>query len=441
MKTYTHPPGLARNPAAGLTINGLAVETLATGAADFSIVAMEPADFPARVEIKAPPTTRIRPLSADIACSATDGRVAFTLPRPMKLSVDPGDGSRPHYLFANPPETAPPAPGTPGVIALPPGEITEMPLLEMEDGQTLYLPGGSVFKGRIHVKGKSDILICGHGIFDGSLYGGATGERFPSIILERCTRALVEDITMVRPSRWMLVLAASRGVTVRNLKQIGEVLCSDGIDILGSSDVLVEDCFLHNNDDCIAVKAFELGAKNVDGVRIDARENIENILVQRCTMANWNGGNAMEIGHELSVDSVRGVTFRDIDVLHVHGHGAVFAIHDCDRATISDIVYDNIRVEHCYDKFIDFRITKSYYSTDAERGHIRGVELRNIHWDRSRYNSGYTVSIIRGADAGHAVEDVRIADFFLDGRRVENLDELEIAATHCKGLRLENTAA
>ena len=440
MKAYAQPPGLPRNPAAGLTINGAAVETLATGTADFSIVAMDPEDFPARVEINAPPTTRIRPLSAGIPCSAADGRISFTLPRPMKLSIDPSDGSKPHYFFANPPETAPPAPGTPGVIAMRPGEITEIPLLEMEDGQTLYLPGGSVLKGRIHVKGKSDIRICGHGIFDGGFDGVTSGGKKPSILLEHCVRALVEDITMIRPCGWMLVPAACRGVTVRNLKQIGEVLCSDGIDILGSSDVLVEDCFLHNNDDCIAVKAFDLGGKNLDGVRVDARKNVENVIVQRCTLANAEGGNAVEIGHELAVDSVRGVTFRDIDILHVHGHGAVFAIHNCDRATISDILYENIRIEHCYDKLIDFRITTSFYSTDAERGRIRGVVLRDIHWDRSRYNPGYTISIIRGADADHAVDDVRITDFFLDGRRVENLDELEIAATHCRGLRLENTA-
>ncbi len=439
MTTYTHPPELPRHPGAGLTINGAPIETLSTGVADFSIVALEPEDFPARVEIHAPPTTRIRPLSAGIPCTAAGGRVSFTLTRPMKLSIDPGDGSKPHYLFANPPETAPPEPGAPGVIALSAGKTTEIPVLEMEDGQTLYLPGGSVFKGRIHVKGKSGIRICGHGIFDGGFAGGASGGKKPSILLERCTEALVEDITMIRPCGWMLVPAACRGVTVRNLKQIGEVMCSDGIDILGSSDVLVEDCFLHNNDDCIAVKAFGLGAKNLDGVRIDARENIENVLVRRCTMANWHGGNAMEIGHELSVESVRGVTFRDIDVLHVHGLGAVFAIHNCDRATISDILYENIRIEHCYDKLIDFRITSSFYSTDAERGRIRRVELRDIHWDRSRYNRGYTVSIIRGADASHTVEDVRIANFHFNGRRIEDLDELEIAATHCHGLRLENT--
>lgn len=439
MKTYAHPHELPRNPGAGLTINGVAIETLSTGAADFSIIALEASDLPARVEINAPPSTRIRPLAANISCSAQGGRISFTLPRPMKLSIDPDDGSKPHYLFANPPENDPPEPGAPGVVSLRAGEITEVPLFELEAGHTLYLPGGSVFKGRIHVKGRSGIRICGHGILDGSLYSGVPGEKFPSVILERCSQALIEDITMVRPSRWMVLLAACHGAAVRNVKQIGEAPCSDGIDVAGSSDVLVEDCFLHNNDDCIAVKALELGDKHFDGVRIDARENVENVLVQHCTLSNRNG-NAMEIGHELSVDSVRGVTFRDLDVLHVHGRGAVFAIHNCDRATISDVLYENIRVEHCYDKFIDFRITSSRYSTDTERGRIRGVVLRDIHWNRSPYNRGYTVSIIRGADANHAIEDVQITDVFLDGHRIEHLDELEIASAHCRNLQLENTA-
>lgn len=439
MKTYTHPLELPRNPGACLTINGIEIETLATGVADFSIVALEPSDFPARVEISAPPSTRIRPLAANIPCSTQDGRISFTLPRPMKLSIDPGDGSKPHYLFANPPETVPPEPGAPGVVALPAGEITEIPLLELEDGQTLYLPGGAVFKGRIHVKGRSGIRICGHGIVDGSYYSQTAVGMMPLIILERCPDARVEDITMVRSAGWMLVLADSTGATVRNVKQIGEAKLTDGIDIVGSSNVVVEDCFLRNNDDCVTVKAFHLGAKNSPNVNIDCRQNVENILVHRCVFAN-DGGSAMEIGHELSVDLARGITFRDIDVLHVHGMGAVFSLHNYDRSLVRDVLFENIRVEHCYNKLIDFRIARSRYSTDAERGHVSGVTLRDIDWTTTPFNAGYTFSVIGGWDADHAIEDVAIENFRIDGTRVRHLDELEIHTRHCRNLRLENTA-
>jgi hypothetical protein len=439
MISYTHPRSLPRSFEFKLRINGRFVETLHTGVADFAICALEPEDFPATVEVippLPPESGTVHPVSKGIQAAVCEGRVCFTLERPEKVAVNI-PGRKAFYLFANPPENNPPAPGTPGVVTFAPCQIHEVPMLTLEEGNTLYLPGGAVLKGRIHVKDRAGIRICGHGIFDGSFYNATEGDAVPSIILERCPGVLVEDITMVRPQNWLIVLAACRGATVRNVKQIGEVVSSDGIDIVGSRDVLVEDCFLHNNDDCVVVKALFLGARNVSGTKIDARENVENVLARHCTFANWTAGNAMEIGHELSVEQIKSVTFRDIDVLHCHGQGAVFSLHNNDRAVVSDILFENIRIEHCYDKLIDFRVSRSRYSSDEERGHIRDVTLRDIHWTRTPYNLGYTISLIGGWDEDHRIENVSIENFVLDGAPIHDLDQLEICTRHCRNLRLQ----
>lgn len=439
MIPYTHPKSLPHSREFTLRINGQPVEVLHTDVADFAIAALAPEDFPATVEVAPtlpPAAATVHPVSKNITASIADGVVLFTLDRPEKLSVAI-PGLKALYVFAQAPETNPPDPADPSVLAFPAGQISETPLLTLEEGQTLYLPGGAVLKGRIHVKGKSGIRICGHGIFDGSFYDRAAGSGFPSIVLERCPGVLVEDITMVRPQGWMLVLAACQGATVRNLKEIGEIICSDGIDVVGSSDVLIEHCFLHNNDDCVVVKAFDLSNKLIPGVPLDCRESVDNVLAQHCTLANWHAGNAMEIGHELSVERIRGVTFRDIDVLHTHGSGAVFSIHNNDRALIENVVFENIRIEHCYDKLIDFRVSLSRYSTDKERGRIRNVTLRDIAWTRTPFNLGYTISLIGGWDADHTIEDVKIENFRIDGKPVRHLDELEICTRHCFGLHLQ----
>ena len=438
MTLYRHPKSLQRSVAFSVRINGEQAEVLHTDVADFVICALAPEDFPAAVEVvpSAPATAAtIHPQSKQISAALEGGAVRFTLSQAEKLSIAIS-GSKALYLFANPPETNPPAPGDPSVVTFPAGQVSESPTLALEDGQTLYLPGGAVLKSRIHIKGKSGIRICGHGVFDGSFYSRETDGHVPSIIIERCTDVLVEDITMIRPQGWMLLLAACKGATVRNLKEIGEVVCSDGIDVVGSSDVLIEDCFLHNNDDCVVIKALFLRDKSISESGIDARENVENVLVRRCTFANWHAGNAMEIGHELTVDSIRNITFADIDVLHVHGTGAVFSLHNNDRALVENVLFENIRIEHCYDRLIDFRISKSRYSSDAERGRIRGVVLRDIRWTRTPFNLGYTISLIGGWDAGHTIEDVAIENFVIDGVPVRHLDELEICARHCHNLRV-----
>jgi hypothetical protein len=432
MKTQKQPEALPRSEVFSLAVNGWSLDVLHTGVADFAVCELETDDWPAEVEVvvRAPvPSACLHPRSRGLEARVDGNRVVFRVDGPQKLSVAVG-GCKPLYFFAGRAgATSLPAGGA-GVIELAPGRVHEHELLTLEDGQTLHLPLGAVLRGRIHVRGRHGIRICGSGIFEGPPDGPAA----PSIVLERCEDVVVEGLTMVRPRSWMLVPAACRGVTVRDVRQIGEVMSSDGIDVLGSSRVLIEDCFLHNNDDCVAIKAFLLGARNVEGVEIDARENVEEVTVRRCTLANWHGGNAMEIGHELSVGSVRHIRFEDIDVLHVHGTGAVFAIHNGDRARVEDVVFENIRIEHCYDKLIDIRIIESRFSSDRERGTIRNVRLDNIHWHRTPANAGYTVSLVGGADAAHRVEGVSIGRFFIDGRRVTDPDELGIHTRHCGDL-------
>jgi polygalacturonase len=237
---------------------------------------------------------------------------------------------------------------------------------------------------------------------------------------------------MINPASWMLVFGACDGVTVRGIQQIGEISTSDGIDIVGSSDVLIEDSFFRNNDDCIVLKARDLRDEPPDAT-LDWRRDIRNVLVQRCVLLNDYCGNALEIGYETSTEAFRNITFRDCDIIAAHGEGAVFSIHAGDRATISDVLYEDIRVEHFYSKLIDLRIFSFRKVVDAERGQIRRVTLRRIETVFDNYN---TVSLIGGHDAAHTVEDVRIEDFVMGGKKITNADELHLFVKQARGIAI-----
>lgn len=443
MTSYQHPRSLPRSLVYALRINGQAVEVLHTGVADFAIAALAESDLPARVEVsvlKGSPSegARVRPACRQIACQQNGETVSFDLIAPLKVSLEMGGGMKPIYLFLGAPEQEPPRAGEPEVVTFPAGQVTEKAVLDLEDGQTLYLPGGAVFKGMIRARNARNIRICGHGIVDGSFYDRSRDcVLMPGIVLEKCSGIRVEEITMVRPSGWMLVTADCEDVGVRDIRQIGEVVSSDGIDVVGSRRVRIEDCFLHNNDDCVVIKAFDIAGKNLPGAGvIRGRADVDDVLVERCVLANWEAGNAMEIGHELSTDFVRNIIFRDIDVLHVHAQGAVFSLHNYGRALIEKVLFENIRIEHCWDKFIDFRISRSRFSNDDEYGHIRDVVLRYIHWEQSDFNAGYTISLIGGRDASHRIENVTLENICLKGRPVRDLDELEIHLRHTDGIKL-----
>ena len=234
---------------------------------------------------------------------------------------------------------------------------------------------------------------------------------------------------MIEPTSWMLVIGCCRDVRVRNLKQIGSCISSDGIDICGSTDVIVEDCCLRNEDDNIAIKSL-----NTKG-RHSWRGDVENIRVRRCLLLNGQCGNAMEIGYELSADRVSDIVFEDVDVIAAHGEGAVFSIHNGDRALVENVLWENIRVEHYWDKLVDIRVVNSRYSQDTGRGAIRGVRLKNIHVTHSEFNPGCSVSLISGFNSCHPVEDVVFEDFHLNGDKVLDGDQLELHTRNASGIR------
>ncbi|MGE9271098.1 MAG: glycosyl hydrolase family 28 protein, partial [Verrucomicrobiales bacterium] len=382
-----------------MSVNGIPIEVLSTDEANFANFIFDADQGLAEVTIERRHDTidavTIRPQRLGIGFEIEVKTLRFTLKSAEKLSIEI-EGETPLFLWANPPETDKPSPEDPNVRFFKSGQIYELGCFSIKPNQTLYIEGGAVVKGRLLTKDTDDITIRGYGIFDGSYYLRKDGHMLPSIAFDHCREVTLRDITMIHPSGWMLLLGSCDHVEIENLKQIGEVVCSDGIDVVGSRDVHIHHCFLRNNDDCVVVKAFHVAEKNLTDTNIDGARSPERILVEHCTFLNNRAGNAMEIGHELAVDTVRNVTFREIDVCSVHGHGAVFSLHNNDRAHISRVLFENIRIEHCWDKFIDFRISRSRFSTDDTRGRISGVLLRNIHWKRAHVNEGYTISLIGG---------------------------------------------
>jgi hypothetical protein len=148
-------------------------------------------------------------------------------------------------------------------------------------------------------------------------------------------------------------------------------------------------------------------------------------------MYNDRAGNVMEIGYETQTERISGVTFRDIDVIGAHGEGGVFTIHNGDRARVENVRYEDIRVEHFYDKLIDFRIMPSRYSKDKTRGQVAGVHLKGIRTVEDRFNC---VSLIGGYGLENQVRDVVIEDFRVGDQRVVDADELHLFLKHAVGV-------
>jgi hypothetical protein len=385
-------------------------------------------DSPAPLEVILPPDTgeaTIHPLHQAIAGQREGCTLRFTVPGPGNYLVQ-ASGLNPLFIYANPLDlNLPEASGA--VTRIPAGTIAEARNLTLTTGQTLCIEPGAVLRGSIRASRAANIIICGGGIIDGGCQDAHAGSH-PArlVVIEGCQDVTIRDVVMIQPEVWMLVIGACQDVHIANLRQIGRVISSDGIDVVGSQNVLIENCCLRNNDDCVVIKS----CPGDSPVGVDWRGDVENIHVRGCILWNAEAGNALEIGHELQAQHIRSIRFEDIDIICVHGHGAPFSIHNGDRATVEDVTFENIRVEHHFDKLIDFRVMKSRFNHDEVRGQVRDVYLRNISVVESIYNPGYTVSVIGGYDQEHIVDGVHFENFILGERKITCPDDLQLFTRH-----------
>jgi hypothetical protein len=378
----------------------------------------------------------VRPLRLGIKVQRTGNRVTFAVPGPQNLQVDI-DGMPLLYVYALPVAGCPPT--GPKVRFFEAGKIHDAGLIVLDENETCWIEAGAVVRGSIRAAGVSGVRIGGYGILDGGYWLEHEGRRRKALVLDHCRDARVETILMLSPCHWMLVLGACEDVVVAGVRQIANDMSSDGIDIAGSRRIRISGCCLHNGDDNIAIKAISNKSGEDERVPLgfpdeDWNGTVEDVVVSGCSFYNLHGGSAMEIGYETSTEHIRDIRFEDIDVLAVHQFGAVFGIHNGDRAMVENIVWDNIRVEHHFDTLIDIRVLHSRWNIDAKRGGVSNITMRNIKALQSVYNRGYTVSIICGIDAAHPVTGVKFENFELGGRQVRNADDLDLVTRHAHGI-------
>jgi hypothetical protein len=409
------PDGVSASPDFTLTVEGEPVFVYHTPVASVALIT---ADRALDVEVRpAFPFEKavVRPLSRGVTPAIADGLVRFTAPpttpeAPTLLSLELDDElRRPLILLVRPPETSPPRPGDPDVLYLQPGKVHDLGRVELTSGQTLYIPGGTVLRGNVVARDAENVSIRGRGVIDGSGHTWETGGRRERLVhLAGCRNVRIEGVTLLDGRTWQVVPAGCDGVTIQNIAIVSGGNSDDGIDLVSSRDVLVEGCFIRTKDDCIAIKG-------VPDFHERAALPVRDVEVRRCVFWNAEWGNALEIGYETRVDEMTRIAFRDCDVIHCeaerYGSGGVLTIHNGDRAVISDVLYEDIRVEDAREKLVDFKISVDRYSRDAERGQIRDITLRNV-----RVVGGIApVSILQGFDGEHlpgpiTFEDVVIHD-------------------------------
>ena len=146
--------------------------------------------------------------------------------------------------------------------------------------------------------GKTNVTMRGRGILCGrkALEQRQRGALVKAEFLENLT---IEGVTLREASVWSMYVTNCRRVRISNVKIIGHYVNNDGIPIGGTSDALVEDCFVHNADDSLEVKVW-----------IPQR----NVTFRNCIVWNDIGG-SLGLMHE-SGGGIENVAFENCTVIH-----------------------------------------------------------------------------------------------------------------------------
>ncbi len=342
-----------------------------------------------------PRNVKIRPASRKIMPVIEDNNISFNWEGPGQLVVEMDD-MPPLFLFANSEEKNIPSPTGEGVKYFAPG-IHKPGYIELKDNETVYIAAGAVVYGGIRATNASNIKVIGRGILDGNY------QYQQMVKIENSSNILFEGVTVRNGRGWTNTLINCREVEYLNVKVLGFGPSSDGINPAGSQGVRITNCFMRCTDDCVAIKA------------PNYNHPVKDIYVANNIMIGFAYADGVTIGFETNAEYVKNIVVRDCDILlarggsRVEGHSGFSII--CDGpAVISNIVFENIRVEQSEIKLFELNITDgTLYDEDAP-GHIRDVTIRNVEW----FHDGPIV--IHGYNENNRVENVRFINCKVAGK-------------------------
>lgn len=353
-------------------------------------------------------SVQIRPAAYGVRPVVQGNTITFTLAEPRKLSVEfNGDKRRNLHLFAKAIEAVRPAAGDPNVLYFGPGlhlpKDTVRKEFRISSGKTVYIHGSAVLRGMLVCDSVRNVRILGRGIIDQPREG---------VGITHSDSVEVNGINFINPRHYTVFGGASRGLTIKNITSFSSQGWSDGIDLMSCSDVRIDDVFMRNSDDCIAVY----------GHRWNYFGNARNYEVTNATL--W-----ADVAHPINIgihgntrhegDTLENLLFRNIHILEQDeddpDYQGCMAITCGDANLIRHVRFEDVYVDDFEEgQLLNIRVVyNSKYNTGPGRG-VRDISFKNIYYQGAHT----TAPVIRGLDAQHNVEGVRFENIRVNGKRV-----------------------
>jgi hypothetical protein len=359
-------------------------------------------------------SVKILPTSAGIRPMIKGHSLSFKVSSPINLTVEiNGETVKSLHVFVNPIDINIPKKTDPNVIYFGPG-IHEVSSLTVGDNKTVYIAGGAIIRAVIAKNEKFGIepsglknytpsfILAGHNIKfrgRGIIDASACPTHSTNLIVAIGTDINIEGVILNNSAGWTVPIRQSNRIMVNNIKILGYRANTDGIDIVNSRNVTVKKCFVRTNDDLIVVKSWEGQGKS------------EHIRITDCILYNQLA-HALSLGAELRED-VNDVVFSNCDIIHDQGREWSLRIFHSDASVISNISFENIRIEESR-QLISLWIGKNIHSSNSKTGSINNVTFKNI----KAIGSPLSVAL-SGGDEVHGIKNVTFQNIWLNKTKLK----------------------
>jgi len=446
---YPLPDGLPLNPDYTVRVRSKGGEWLEASTLTVKVdmhqvreAALTRFDFAGEVEVEVichrerVERAELRPAARDIRVQISDtGVIRFTLSRPHKLSLEiNGDRFHNLHLIAKTVDDARPDLADPAVAVVKPGihrtdellallaeerrtlyfapglhHIEEV-LLRLPSDTTVYLAGGAVLAGSLVCDRVREVSIRGRGMIYLADFGRFSAFRGIRLVLAEAIE--VRGISVIDPPHYSIYLGQSSGVRISDFESFSTRGWSDGIDMMACQDIEIEDVFMRNSDDCIAIYADRWSYRG-DSRRITVRDSVLWADVAHPVHIGIHGN------HQGAGSVIEQIRFENIDILEhdepQDGYQGCLAINAGDRNTVRHVTFEQIRIEPFErGRLLDLRVVRNpVYNPEPGSG-IRHIRFAHV---AARVREG-TRSRIEGYDAERSVEEIEIENLSINGVKI-----------------------
>lgn len=350
-----------------------------------------------------------RPLHLGIRAIKTQNVAYVTLDHPANISVE-FDGDRLHnlHIFANPILKDLPDKNSKNVLYFGPGihKPGDQPgdVFHIPSHTTVFVDGGAILEGKLLIDKQQDITIVGRGIIMHPERG---------VEIRYSDNITVDGLLFINPKHYTIYGGQSTNLSIKNIKSFSSNGWSDGIDLMSCSDVLIDNVFMRNSDDCIAIY----------GHRWDFYGDAQNYTITNSVL--W-----ADVAHPTNIgihgdghnqgNTIAHVAFNNIDILEHdeddRNYQGCLAISCGDANTVTDISYENIRIESIQEGMLfNFRTVYNEKYSLAPGNRVSNIRLKNIQYQGILPNT----SLIEGYSKDHGVSDITIENLTINQKTIQ----------------------